>query len=356
MKGTRDPDALLVMSAMFDANWQKLVQATRRRPLIWMAVAVRTDRGVELRSSRRDRFFAGPLAVALGGVFTWGGWAAGWWLGYLVALTAGPGVVLLGLHLLLFPASMKCPDDSDVLHVRYGFVLFPHRIVLERRGLQAVLTIGSRTQLPKRSGNFPTICLRRGDAPQTAHVGFQVRMSKARAAFEGLVEMAGGDAVDETMATIELADGTTIAVRKTATWAGGTQYRYHSELTFPEPGVVEIDRSPLARSEKYPLAPAYPVRLLCERDELRIRSSDGSEKHVPWRECAGIQLCRGESATTRYELNLITDDEDPNRINLVSCDAVPDGHLAPTIARADPKEMGRQLAEALGLAYYDHVM
>lgn len=98
-------------------------------------------------------------------------------------------------------------------------------------------------------------------------------------------------------------------------------------------------------------ADVYPVQIESQRDAVRIRFSNHTEKSVPDYDCVAVQICKEEIAQrrTRYEVNLITDSSTTERVNLVSFD----------IAINEPPDVvwdaANRIGELLELEVVDHL-
>ena len=92
------------------------------------------------------------------------------------------------------------------------------------------------------------------------------------------------------------------------------------------------------------------LRLFCWQSPLIYSNHD--EKSVPHDDCVALQFCKEETAQcakTRYEVNLIVNSFQDNRLNLMSFDLR--RHESPD----EPRRAAEQLGELLDLEVLDHL-
>ncbi len=342
------------LGSLFETDWAQLHRKTRRRPLIFDPAAISLPDGLKIRSKPSERAGRIALTLVLGTMFT----------GVTLLLSGSlwqPVLGLLGLFCyfvavrgLFFPASIFCPSGSDELQLQYGFILFPRRVTIKRQGLSAVFGTGAQTKLSSGWKGIKIISLRRLDNGEEAYVGFTVQQGEdAKAAFEQLAAILGGDKQDHTKTTVARPDQTPLPVDTQPTWDAGKRHRSRCQLSFPAARVMQIQRKLFWKDRriKYPAPPAYVVRIERHREQLCVVWSDRRTRNFPMTECVGIQLC-GEyliERHTRYEVNLLLNRATDNRVNLLSLD------LDPQAEPVVPRDLAKQVAGCAGLPVLDHL-
>jgi len=339
---------------LFEANWAKLHRKTRRRPLIWLPAAVATADGMKIRSKPSELVPAVALALLIGGLFTGValfGDAIVWkaLLGFV-----GLFCIFVAIGRVFFPPSISWSSGCDDLRIQYGFILLPRRITLNRHRLCAAYNIGAETTLSRGWRGLKIISLKRLDTDEAAYIGYTTKSDDAKAVFQHLAAVLGGESRDTTQTAVSLPDGTSISASTLATWDAGKWHRYQSQISYPAPRVAEIDRKIFRadRRIKHPAPPPYAIRIERQQDRLHVAWSDGGKREFPLSECLGIQLCREytvQRRSTRYELNILLNQPEDNRVNLVSLD------LSPHEEPVEPRDMAEHLAASLDLPVLDHL-
>jgi hypothetical protein len=335
------------MNEPTDTDWKRLVRKTRRRPLMYDPIAVQTAEGTKVR----------PKWVRLVGVIGIGGFFAGllFFMGASQPATLVPvGLVLwAAIHELCFPRRVFIPANADEVIVRYGFFLLPTRLVLNRQSVVVDFQVAAETELPRGWGGFKIVLLRHVETDQVAHLGYTMQRDDALRVFDTLSGLLAEGGRNFTEAVVTLHDGSLLRVDRLATWAAGHKRRYKSRLSVIADNAAEIERRAFSRDRAIVdrAADIYPVRIATNHETIRIVYSNGGEKSVSWDDCVALQLCKEEIAerATRYEVNLILDSFDDNRLNLMSFD------VRRHESADEPRRAAEQLGELLDLEVLDHL-
>ncbi len=330
-----------------NADWNRLVRKTRRRPLMFDPIAVQTAEGTKVRPKLARLAFIIGVGVFFAGLlfFITGSKAA--------TLVPGGLVLWAVIHQLCFPRSVFIPADADEVIVRYGFFLLPTRLVLNRQSVVVDFQVGAKTELPRGWRGFKIVLLRHVETQEVAHLGYTMKSDDALRVFDALSRILAEGSRNYTQAVITLADDSLLRVDCLATWEVGHKRRYKSRLSVIAENAAEIKRRAFSRDRSVVdrAADVYPVRIETNDEAIRIIYSNHDEKSVPQVDCVALQLCKEEipERVTRYEINLIEDSFKGNRINLMSFDLPP--HESPD----QPRRAAQQLGELLDLEVVDHL-
>ena len=331
-----------------NADWNRLVRKTRRRPLIFDPNAVQTAEGTKVR----------PKLARLAFIIGVGGFFAGLLIfitGSKAATLVPGGLVLWAvIHQLCFPRRVFIPTDADDVIVRYGFFLLPTRLVLNRQSVVVDFQVGAKTELPRGWGGFKIVLLRHVETQEVAHLGYTMKSDDALRVFDALSRILAEGSRNYTQAVITLADDSLLRVDRLPTWEAGKWRTYRNQWTVLAPNAVEIKRKAYGENRNVVdrAADVYPVRIESDDESVRLIYSNHDEKSVPHYDCVALQFCKEETeerAKTRFEINLIEDSFKGNRINLMSFDVrrgeSPD----------EPRRAAEQLGELLDLEVLDHL-
>ena len=333
-----------------NTDWNRLVRKTRRRPLMFDPNAVQTAEGTKVRPKLERLawitgggvFFAGLLLFMTGSMAT--------------TLVPGGLVLWAAIHQLCFPRSVFIPADADEVIVRYGFFLLPTRLVLNRQSVVVDFQVGAKTELPRGWGGFKIVLLRHVETQEVAHLGYTVQSDDALRLFDVLSRILAEGSRNYTQAVITLADDSLLRVDRLPTWEAGKWYNYRNQWKVVAPNTIKIKRQTFRQDRDRKIADragdVYPVRIESDDESVRLIYSNHDEKSVPHYDCVALQFCKEETeerAKTRFEINLIVDSFQDNRLNLMSFD------LRRGEAPDEPRRAAEQLGELLDLEVLDHL-
>lgn len=330
-----------------DADWNRLVRKTRKRPLMFDPKAVLTAESTKVRPKLERLVFIIGCGVFFAGLL--------FFMTESKATTLLPGGLVLWavIHQLCFPRSVLIPTDTDEVIVRYGFFLLPTRLVLNRQSVVVDYQVGAKTELHRTWGGFKIVLLRHVETQEVAYLGYTLKSEDALPVFDALSRILAEGSHNYTQAVITLADGSPLRVDRLATWEVGHKRRYKSQLSVVAENAAEIKRKAFSRDRSIVdhAADVYPVRIETNEEAIRIVYSNHDEKSIPYDDCVALQLCKEEipERATRYEINLIEDSFMGNRINLMSFDVR--AHEPPD----QPRHAAEQLGELLDLEVVDHL-
>ena len=143
-------------------------------------------------------------------------------------------------------------------------------------------------------------------------------------------------------------------VDRLPTWEAGKWRTYRNQWKVVAPNTVQIKRKAYGENRNVVdrTADVYPVRIESDDESVRLIYSNHDEKSVPHYDCVALQFCKEETeerAKTRFEINLIVDSFQENRLNLMSFD------LRRGEAPDEPRRAAEELGELLGLELVDHL-
>ncbi len=335
------------MNDLTNADWNRLIRKTRRRPLMFDPNAVQTAEGTKVRPKLARLAFVIGCGVFFAGLL--------FFMAESKAVTLVPvGLVLWAvIHQLCFPRSVFIPADADEVIVRYGFFLLPTRLVLNRQSVVVDYQIGAETELHRTWGGFKIVLLRHVETQEVAHLGYTMQRDDALRLFDVLSRILAEGSRNYTQAVITLDDDSLLRVDRLATWEAGHWRKYKSRLSLVAPNAAEIERRAFGKNRKVVdrAADISPVRIETSDESIRLMYSNQDEKYVPRDDCVAVQLCKEDipERLTRYEINLIEDSFMGNRINLMSFDLSP--HESPD----EPRRAAEELGELLDLEVLDHL-
>ena len=335
-----------------NTDWNRLVRKTRRRPLMFDPNAVQTAEGTKVR----PRLLISPLmaCATVGGFFT----GLTFYLPELwaKAVTFVPGGFLLSvlIYRLFFRASFFIPADADEVIIRHGFFLFQTRLVLNRQSLVVDYQVGAETELYSSLRGMKIILLRHVETQEVAHLGYSMKSEEALRVFDALSRVLAEGSHNYTQAVITLADDSLLRVDRLPTWEAGKWRTYRNQWKVVAPNTVQIKRKAYGENRNVVdrAADVYPVRIESDDESIRLTYSNHDEKSVPHYDCVALQFCKEETeerAKTRFEINLIVDSFQENRLNLMSFD------LRRGEAPDEPRRAAEELGELLGLELVDHL-
>ena len=336
------------------ADWNQLVEKTRKRPLMWFPVAYPSVAGTTVCSNRNERLLFFPAFAIFGFILVWGSlsWIDVVW-GRIVAGIVGAFILCVVTHRLLFPRNMFIPNNGNEITIQYGFLLAPTRLVLDRRTTTVDYQTGSETQLHSSLHRFKVILLRHVETQEVVHFGFTIKSDDALRAFDAMAKLLAPGGRNISSAVITLADGSLLKVDRMATWAAGQWTTYRNRLTV-QGNAAEINRQAFGENKNVVEGQSnvYPVRIEANVDSVRLFYSNHQQKTVPRNDCVAIQLCKEEIAGrnhTRFEINLIEDAFFGNRVNLMSYD------LSPHDLGDEVRQAAEQLGQLLQCDLVDHL-
>ena len=314
--------------------------------------AVQTAEGTKVR----PRLLISPLmaCATVGGFFT----GVTFYLPELwaKAVTFVPGgFVLSGLiYRLFFRSSVFIPADADEVIIRHGFFLLQTRLVLNRQSLVVDYQLGAETELYSSLRRMKIILLRHVETQEVAHLGYSMKSEEALRVFDALSRVLAEGSHNYTQAVITLADDSLLRVDRLPTWEAGKWRTYRNQWKVVAPNTVQIKRKAYGENRNVVdrAADVYPVRIESDDESVRLIYSNHDEKSVPHYDCVALQFCKEETeerAKTRFEINLIVDSFQDNRLNLMSFD------LRRGEAPDEPRRAAEELGELLGLELVDHL-
>ncbi len=337
-----------------NTDWNRLVRKTRRRPLMFDPNAVQTAEGTKVR----PRLLISPLmaCATVGGFFT----GVTFYLPELwaKAVTFVPGGFLLSvlIYRLFFRSSVFIPADADEVIIRHGFFLLQTRLVLNRQSLVVDYQVGAETELYSSLRGMKIILLRHVETQEVAHLGYSMKSEEALRVFDALSRVLAEGSHNYTQAVITLADDSLLRVDRLPTWEAGKWYNYRNQWKIVAPNTIKIKRQAFRLEDHRKVADRaadfYPVRIESDDESIRLTYSNHDEKSVPHDDCVALQFCKEETeqrAKTRFEVNLIVNSFQDNRLNLMSFDLR--RHESPD----EPRRAAEQLGELLDLEVLDHL-
>lgn len=320
-----------------NSDWSRLVAKTYKRPLMWRPGVFSKRNGTLLRPQWSDRLVAIGVGIGLGVPVIWAAFQPDVILKPLLYVV-GPLLLWIAGSQLLRTTTLFVPNDSEDVIVRYGFILFPTRLVLPRQQLVVEYCAGAETNLHKSLRSFKHILLRHLGTDDVAHLAFTLVSDDALRIFDALSALLGGSH-NYTEAVVTLHDGLMVRVNRLATWEAGKWRCYENQLTPTDSKTIEITRRTFGENRHVVnnAGDVYPIQIEVQRDTVCIRYSNHAERTIPDYECFAIQVCKEEIAQrrTRYEVNLITDSSKTERLNLLSYDIAPDAAVDDVWAAAN---------------------
>ena len=300
------------MSDSSHDDWLRLVQKTRRRPLIWFPVARQTAAGTAVIQKPFERLFKIVLLTGMGVGVSWAALAAGDGLPWETVLVFPVGVFALcvGIREFFCNTCVFIPEAGDRFTVQYGFCLLPQRLALDRTKVTVDFRRGRDTTLHSSLHGFKYFILRHLEIDEVVHLGYTLKGEDALRTFDKMSKLFAPGGSNASVGVITLEDGSLLQVDRLATWEAGHWRKYKSSLSI-EGNVGQIERKAFGKDRNVVdrKADVFPVQIKMDNDTVRIRYADQSEKSFPWDDCVAIQLCREEIAEryTRHEVNLIED-------------------------------------------------
>lgn len=336
-----------------DADWHRLVQKTRKRPLMWFPDVVQSKAGMTVRSKLSDRLQLIALTTVMGVIFTRVSFLIPEFIIMAFLFVCGSFCLYVAFLRSFFSASIFIPANVDEVIIRYGFILLQTRLVLDRQSVVVDYYLGSETRLSRSWRGFKIVSLRHLETQEDAYIGYTMKSDDALRVFNSLSRILAEGSRNYTQAVITLEDDSILRVDRLATWEAGKWRNYRSQLTVVAPNTVEIERKAFGTNRNVVdrAADVYPVRIESNDESVRLIYSNHDEKSVLHDDCVALQLCKEKIAqrATRYEVNLIVNSFQDNRLNLISFDLR--RHESPD----EPRRAAEQLGEFLDIEVLDHL-
>jgi hypothetical protein len=128
-----------------DADWRRLVQKTRKRPLMWFPDVVQSTEGTKVRPKPSERLFFIALATVMGVIFTYVSFLIPEFIFMALLFVVGSFCLYVAILRSFFLASIFIPANADEVIVRYGFFLLQTRLVLDRQSIIVDYHTGAET-------------------------------------------------------------------------------------------------------------------------------------------------------------------------------------------------------------------